>query len=709
MDVSPILNALNQAQREAVTAPPGHILVLAGAGTGKTRVLVHRIAWLLATAQARPHNILAVTFTNKAAQEMRGRIETLLEGSTRSLWVGTFHGIANRLLRIHWQDAQLPQTFQVMDDDEQSRMIKRILRALGLDEKAWTPQQAKNFINARKEQGLRCQHIVVEGEDAWLRQMILIYANYEETCQRCGLVDFAELLLRAYELLRDHPTLLEQYQQRFTYLLVDEFQDINNIQYQWLQLLAGTRAKVFVVGDDDQSIYSWRGAKVETILNFQNDFPQTLFIRLEENYRSTGMILSAANALIAHNQLRLGKQLWTQGQAGEVIYLYSAYTETDEAQFVIERIQSQSTSLRDQAILYRTTAQSRVFEEVLLRQAIPYRIYGGLRFYERAEIKDVLAYLRLLRYRHDDGAFERVINVPKRGIGDRTVEIIRSTARQQGISLWQASFSLLDSGVLKTRAATLLKTFLDLIESLHQQILGQPLPQQIAQVNQKSGLIEHYKKETKEESQRRLENLGELITAAHEFSYSGKDGVDPLTAFLDHAVLETGEGQGHAFDDCVQLMSLHLAKGLEFDTVFLCGLEEGLFPHQSSIAEGRLEEERRLCYVGMTRARKRLYLSHCETRYRYGSHDSNKPSRFIGELPPELIEDVRLRSPKYRFTARTASSVSFYIGERVQHGIFGEGVILQCEGSGEHTRVQVRFSKEGDKWLIADYADLEKR
>ncbi len=697
-----LLDTLNQQQHQAVTAPLEHLLVLAGAGSGKTKCLTHRIAWLIETNQAGPHNILAVTFTNKAANEMRYRIESIIQRPTRGLWVGTFHSIAHRLLHIHWEEAQLPQTFQILDSDDQLRAIKRIIKALHLDDKTWSPKQAQQFINARKDDGQRPKDIIAEPQDDWLLQMLNIYQTYEQDCQRSGLVDFAELLLRNYELLRDNPTIREHYQQRFLFIHVDEFQDTNTIQYQWLQLLAGNQGKLFVVGDDDQSIYGWRGARIENIQNFSHDFSNTHIIRMEQNYRSTATILAAANALIAHNQGRLGKNLWTQDAAGDPIYLYTAYTETDEAQFVVEKIQAWRGQLKDIAILYRTTAQSRQFEEAILQKGISYRIYGGLRFYERLEIKDLLAYLRLQVHRYDDGAFERIINTPKRGLGDRTVETLRGIARQQNISLWQAAHLAIETKQIKARTGHNLSAFLNLIEQLAQQNKDLPLHQQVQQTQIASGLLPHYQKEGQVEAQRRLENLEELANAAQQFEQNHQGSQTLLTDFLDHAALEAGERQGGRFDDCVQLMTLHSAKGLEFQVVFLCGLEEGLFPHQNSLEESKLEEERRLCYVGITRACQRLYLTHSESRYRYGQRDISTPSRFIGEIPPEHLKSIRLRSQQ-PFT----QTYNYQIGQRVKHHQYGIGTLINKEGQGKLARIQIQF-KHQHKWLLAAYAKLEK-
>ncbi len=636
MTQSNLLKTLNKAQRDAVTAPLGHLMILAGAGSGKTKVLTNRIAWLIETGQAKSNQILAVTFTNKAANEMRERINSLLQEPTPGLWVGTFHGIAHRLLRIHWQAAQLPQNFQILDSEDQKRLLKQVIRSLELDDKVFTPKKAAHFINARKDQALRAKDVVAD--DNYSSKMLKIYYAYENACQTSGVVDFAELLLRSYELLRDNPILLEQYQSRFEHVHVDEFQDTNTIQYQWLALLLGKSGKLFVVFDDDQSIYGWRGAKIENIQHLQNNFDNIRLIRLEQNYRSTGNILNAANALIARNQDRLGKQLWTKDHAGEPIFIFKAYNETDEAQYVANRIRAWRGRRQDVAILYRTTAQSRVFEESLLQKGIPYRIYGGLRFYERLEIKDTLAYLRLVQHPHDNGAFERVLNTPKRGIGLKTLGKIRELANQQAMSLWQAATHLIATKQLKARAATNLFAFLDLIERLSIKVADLSLDKKIEIVKIASGLVEHYKKDTKQDAQRRLENLEELTNAARQFEETNKNASDILTAFLDHAALEAGERQSGKSNDNVQLMTLHSAKGLEFKVVFLCGLEEGLFPHQNSLDELQLEEERRLCYVGITRARNHLHLSHSETRYRYGTRDVCKPSRFLKEIPGELVK-----------------------------------------------------------------------
>ncbi len=700
--ISDILTPLNKEQREAVAAELKPILVIAGAGTGKTRVLVHRIAFLIATGQSRPHNVLAVTFTNKAAREMQQRLQKLIKGSTQGLWVGTFHGTAHRLLRAHHQEANLPQNFQILDSDDQLRLIKRVVRTLELDEKVYLPKEIQYFINHRKEQGLRAKDIMVHDHEQWLKKMVQIYATYEVDCQRMGVVDFTELLLRCYELFRNNEILLLQYQQRFRHILVDEFQDTNTIQYAWLQLLAGTKPLLFLVGDDDQSIYGWRGAKIEHIQEFADHYPDTQTIRLEQNYRSTGTILAVANELIAHNSERLGKNLWTHGKAGEPIHLYAAYTEIDEATFIAEQIQDRQGRLKEIAILYRTAAQSRVLEEAMLKKSIPYRIYGGLRFYERAEIKDVLAYLRLILHKNDDSAFERIINTPKRGIGDKTVESVRKFARQQGISLWEAARELITTHQLSNRARKSLNDFLELILQLGQIIQNFKLSEQVLYINEHSGLIAEYKKVEKDEAQRRIENLEELVTAAKEFETQANDEHDPLFAFLAHATLESGGTQANDYEDCVQLMTLHLAKGLEFEIVFLCGLEEGLFPHENTIREDKLDEERRLCYVGITRAKQELYFCYSETRMKRGVRDFARPSRFIREIPAELIQEVRMKA-----TIEQVASTQFEMGNRVKHPNFGVGLVLEVEGSGDFARILVNFEKEGKKWLMKSLSGLE--
>jgi DNA helicase-2/ATP-dependent DNA helicase PcrA len=721
MDVSHLLDGLNEDQRQAVGSPLGAALVLAGAGSGKTRVLVHRVAWLIQVEGASPHSILAVTFTNKAAAEMRSRIETLLGLPSGAMWLGTFHGLAHRLLRIHWREAGLPQSFQILDSEDQARVLRKVLKALDLDETRWIPREILWFINAQKDEGHRPKHIKDDG-DPTRRQLIKIYQAYEEACQRAGVVDFAELLLRAFELWRDNPALLQHYRTRFQHVLVDEFQDTNAIQYKWLMLLAKPDGMPFVVGDDDQSIYRWRGARVENLNQYRRDFPKAVLYKLEQNYRSTGTILKAANALIANNAGRLGKTLWTSGKDGERIRLYAAFNERDEADFVVNRIRewvARGGARREVAVLYRSNAQSRVFEEAFLNARMPYRVYGGLRFFERAEIKDALAYLRLVSSRADDTSFERVVNLPVRGIGAKTVDLVRDTARSNTTSLWNGAIACVQ-GALPQRAAQALQSFMDLIDKLAREVNGLELHEQVDHVIQMSGLIEHFKKEKGERGEGRIENLLELVSAARGFSpeTEAEAELSPLESFLAHAVLESGEGQADAYDDCVQMMTLHSAKGLEFPVVFLTGMEDGLFPHQRSVADlAGLEEERRLCYVGATRAMRHLYITYAEQRRLYGVDTYGQPSRFIGEFPPDLIEEIRPRLQVSRpvFIKRNTGSSSLdeaptpnmRMGSRVRHSKFGDGVVLNFEGNGPHARIQVNFERQGTKWLMLSYANLE--
>jgi DNA helicase-2/ATP-dependent DNA helicase PcrA len=785
MDVSHLLDGLNPAQREAVTAPSGHYLVLAGAGSGKTRVLTHRIGWLLEVERVSPWSILAVTFTNKAAGEMRGRTESLVENNARGLTVGTFHGIAHRLLRRHWREAKLPETFQILDSDDQQRLVKRTIQGLGLDEARFPPRQASWFINSAKDEGKRPDALdpqLYSGNSNPVNATLIdIYRAYEAACQRAGLVDFAELLLRAHELWVHDAALLAHYRERFRHLLIDEFQDTNTLQYAWIRVLAGSTGQVFVVGDDDQAIYGWRGARVENVQHFLRDFPSAKTIRLEQNYRSTGNILAAANAVIAHNPDRLGKQLWTAGETGTPIEMYAAYNEQDEARYVIERVREYiagDARASDIAILYRSNAQSRNFEEQLIQHDIAYRVYGGLRYFDRAEIKDALAYLRLVANRHDDAAFERAVNTPPRGIGDRTLDLLRQRARRENASLWDAALGELASDALAARAKNALRTFLQLIDDLSRDCLSphhprhpgagrhpvlfsaqeldpglrrddgarnanagndgarnantgndgagterdpdEPLPlaEQIEHALARSGLRDFYEKDSRGSAESRVENLDELINVASRFTRTPDDidaGLSELSAFLAHAALEAGEGQGEAWEDCVQLMTLHSAKGLEFPLVFLVGLEDGLFPSQKSTEEpGRLEEERRLAYVGITRARTRLVLTYAESRRLHGVEMYSRPSRFLREIPSELLHEVRPRVQVSRpvYGGRSAPAIvadapPLKLGQRVRHASFGDGVVVDYEGSGPHTRVQINFERAGQKWLVLAYANLE--
>ena len=722
MDVSYIIDPLNDAQRQAVCAPRSNILVLAGAGSGKTRVLVHRIAWLMQAENISPYGILAVTFTNKAAAEMRGRIENLLAMPASGMWVGTFHGIAHRLLRAHWKEAELPQTFQIMDSEDQHRALKRVIREMGLDEKRWVPREAQWWINARKDEGLRPDNIEHKN-DTFLKHMVEIYREYEAMCQRNGSLDFAELLLRAYELWVKRPDVLMHYQQRFQNVLIDEFQDTNTIQYAWIKILAGNTANVFVVGDDDQSIYGWRGAQIENIYKFSKDYKNTSSFRLEQNYRSTGNILGGANALITNNTDRMGKELWTDGSDGEPIEIYSAFNEIDEARYIVDKITAwtDDAGLRSEnAILYRSNAQSRVLEEALMQSGTPYRIYGGLRFFERQEIKDAIAYLRLLSIKSDDASFERIVNVPTRGIGNKTVDLVRSHARANEVSMWQATLALIEQGKITSRALSSLQQFVDLIYEMDVGLSTMELFEQIEHVIHHSGLIPHYEKEKGEKGRSRIENLGELVNAGRSFEQDDweESEVDKMTAFISHASLEAGEGQANEGEDSVQLMTLHSAKGLEFKQVFLAGLEEGLFPHSRSSEEsGRLEEERRLCYVGMTRAMEKLTVSHAEKRRLYGEEKYAPPSRFIAEIPDEYTQQVRMQGSAIPAAGYAGSypvqkekavreAAPVQLGQRVCHQKFGEGVVLNYEGEGRHARVQINFDDIGSKWLVMEYANL---
>ncbi|MBK1734220.1 DNA helicase II [Halorhodospira abdelmalekii] len=647
MDLDTLLSDLNDAQRRAVCLEGGRALVLAGAGSGKTRVLTRRAAYLIRFTGLSPFALLAVTFTNKAAGEMRGRISELLGIATSGMWVGTFHGIAHRLLRQHAEQAGLPEGFQILDADDQLRLVKRVLRARGTDENRLPPRQVRGFIAARKEEGVRPEAVVTEGH-RYQQELLEIYRDYEESCRRGGLVDFAELLLRADELLAGDEGLLAHYRRRFQHILVDELQDTNAMQYRWLTRLIGEGTGLFAVGDDDQSIYGWRGARVENMDRLCRELAPVEIVRLEQNYRSTATILQAANHLIAHNDKRLGKNLWTSGDQGEPITLYRAFNEVDEARWVIDRIndwiEEEGYQAGDFAILYRSNAQSRAFEEALIAHRLPYRVYGGVRFFERAEVKDALAYLRLVMTRHDDASFERAVVTPPRGVGAKTLDAIRTAARAQNTSLWSAAQQLVAHKQLAARARNAVHAFLELIDDLEQRVAGEPLQHQAEHAISSTGLRHHY-----ERDESRLENLDELVSAARSFAHEGSRAggaeaheTEPLLDFLTHAALEAGEGQAADWGASVQLMSLHAAKGLEFPVVFLTGLEEGLFPHYLSADDPvRLEEERRLCYVGMTRARTRLCLTCAEVRRIHGRDQEARPSRFLGELPLETLDEVR--------------------------------------------------------------------
>ncbi len=716
MDVTPILDGLNKAQREAVTAPNKALLVLAGAGSGKTRVLVHRIAWIIATEGVSPYAIIAVTFTNKAAHEMKSRVENLLKHSASSMWIGTFHGLAHRLLRAHARDAGLPDTFQILDSDDQLRVIKRVVKEMSLDETEWPPKQAQWFINKQKDEGRRPADIQHNG-DLFTNIHTKIYYQYQEACKIGGLVDFAELLLKAYELLRDNQHLREHYQDRFQHLLVDEFQDTNGIQYAWLRLISAKNCAISIVGDDDQSIYGWRGAQIENIRRFEHEFNDVKTIRLEQNYRSTGTILKAANAVIANNRERMGKNLWTDGSDGEPISLYAAFNEQEEARFIAARISDwyqQGNAYNDCAILYRSNAQSRVLEEFLLQRQIPYRIYGGFKFFERAEVKDTLAYLRLMYNHQDDAAFERVVNTPPRGLGQKSVERIREQARADQSPLWDAAWKVVEQNAISAKACASLATFLNLIKLGFEEFHELPLSEQIQLTIESSNLMEMYAKEKGEKALARKENLAELAGAAREFDVDDYPDLSPMTAFLAHASLEAGDTQADQYEDCVQMMTLHSAKGLEFPMVFIAGMEEKLFPHMMSMDEPeKLEEERRLAYVGITRAMKKLYLLYAEKRRLWGKDTYPAVSRFIREIPTELKHDVRLNSqvsqPAFSSTIESSASEDangFNLGQTVEHPKFGSGVILNFEGDGDQARVQVNFDTVGTKWLVLAYARL---
>ncbi len=749
---SSLLSNLNPEQLAAVTLPHQSALILAGAGSGKTRVLKTRIAWLLATGQASPLSILAVTFTNKAAKEMLVRLTAMTPVYTRGMWIGTFHGLCNRMLRAHYRDANLPQLFQIMDTQDQLALIKRMYKAHGIDDERFPQRQLQYFIAGAKEEGLRPNQ--VEAGDDMARRQVEHYALYEAMCQREGVVDFAELLLRSYELLAGHDGLRQHYQRRFANILVDEFQDTNVLQYKWLKLLAGADAAVFAVGDDDQSIYAFRGANVANMQHFERDFGRpdrpVQLVKLEQNYRSHGNILDAANALIKNNRTRLGKNLWTSGDKGDPVRALAAQSDVDEAAFIVEVAKGLAVdglALSEVAVLYRSNAQSRLLEHALFNAALPYRVYGGMRFFERAEVKNALAYLRLAAVPDDDGAFLRVVNFPPRGIGARTLEHLTDAAREQGTSLWQAARGSVRGG---GKATASLKTFIELVESMRTATASLPLPEAVDHVNGASGLVAHYKKER--DGQDRLDNLAELINAAQSFlreadlavdapialpdsadAAQAEGAADPLTAFLAHAALEAGETQAAEGRPALQLMTVHAAKGLEFHTVFVTGLEEGLFPHEQSLNEfDGVEEERRLMYVALTRAKRRLYITHAQSRMLHGQVRYNIASRFLDELPREVVSWLSPRRQRRsaidvdpsewgdRVGAITPTSTApasapsahdrgpgWRIGQSVRHAKFGLGIIIDAEGRGGDARVQVNFRDTGVKWLALEYAKLE--
>ena len=722
--MNPLLDHLNAPQLAAVTLPPVHALILAGAGSGKTRVLTTRIAWLISTGQVAPPGILAVTFTNKAAREMQTRLAGMLPINIRGMWIGTFHGLCNRLLRAHHRDAGLPQLFQILDSADQQSSMKRLLKSLNVDDEKFPPRELCHFINAQKEQGLRAA--AVEAWDDWARKRVELYQAYEAQCQREGVVDFAELLLRSYELLERNEPLRRHYQERFRHVLVDEFQDTNKLQYRWLKLLAGGGANLFCVGDDDQSIYAFRGADVGNMADFEREFKVTNLIRLEQNYRSHGNILDAANAIIKNNPSRLGKNLWTEAGSGEPIRIYESYSDGDEARWIVEEVkalQRDGHTRAEIALLYRSNAQSRALEHALFNAGLPYRVYGGLRFFERAEIKHALAYLRLIANTDDDTAFARVVNFPARGIGARSLENLQDAAKAAGTSLHAAIPQVAGAGGVKLAAFA--RLIVTLTEAAHL-----PLPELVDHVIELSGLRAHYQNE--KEGQERLANLDELINAAASFvaeegqpnqdgEITGEFGND-LSSFLAHASLEAGEHQAGEGDDALQLMTVHSAKGLEFNMVFISGLEDGLFPHENSLLEDKgLEEERRLMYVAVTRARQRLYLSFAQTRMLHGQTRYNLPSRFLDEVPGELVKWLTPRAGKGGFAVPSAPTYSggtprrsepssgsgFRIGQSVMHAKFGLGVIVNAEGGGTDARVQVNFGNAGMKWLALSVAKLE--
>lgn len=709
------LTSLNPVQQEAVTFSQGNLLVLAGAGSGKTKVLVHRIAWLLSQGIALP-NILAVTFTNKAATEMRNRLEQMLKFSLVPLWIGTFHGLAHRLLRIHFQDVGLDQSFQIIDAEDQFRLLKKIHKMLSLDQEKWPVKQSQLFINQNKEKGVRANKINPTGLVESM--LVKIYQAYEESCARGSLVDFAELLLRSYELWQNHQQLREHYQKRFQYILVDEFQDTNAIQYSWIKLLSGLGSNLTAVGDDDQSIYSWRGADSGNMQRLISDYSNVNIVRLEQNYRSTAVILQAANAVINNNSNRLGKKLWTAGKSGEPIVVYAAFNEIDEAHYLVDKIRSWTRSGRvasEVAILYRSNAQSRVIEEQLLYAGIPYHVYGGVRFFERTEVKDVLAYLRLLVNPQDDAAFERVINLPARGLGEAALMLLRNHAKLHHCSLWQAGQTMMSSQQLPPRVSSAFSSFGRLIQEGKEQIATLVLGALVEFMIKLTNLRAHYMKpQYAEYQQSRLENLDELVTAAEQFSklVAENDQYLMVQNFLSHVALEAGEFVASG-SDCVKLMTLHAAKGLEFPVVFLCGMEDGLFPNIMSMGtEEELEEERRLCYVGMTRAMEKLYLLYAESRQLHGSNHLRRPSRFLREIPQELIQtDAMLNSVKpalHLLTAPTMNKMGkFYLGQCVAHHDFGEGVITNFEGQGESMLVRIKFKTVGSKLLSLQYAKIQ--
>ena len=733
---STLLTGLNNKQLEAVTLPQQSALILAGAGSGKTRVLTARIAWLIQTGQVSPTGLLAVTFTNKAAKEMLTRITASLPINTRGMWVGTFHGLCNRLLRAHHRETGLPASFQILDIADQLSVIKRLMKLMNVDDEKFPPKQVQNFINGCKDEGLRAH--AVEAYDPHSTKMREIFDAYDKQCQRDGVADFAELLLRCYELLERDANIRGHYQSRFKYILVDEFQDTNRLQYLWLKLLAGEANCMFAVGDDDQSIYGFRGARVGNMRDFEKDFKVQNVVKLEENYRSHSNILDAANAIISHNNNRLGKNLWTSAGAGEPVRVYDAYNDTDEAQFIVDEIKMlhcEGTSLGEIALLYRSNAQSRILEHALFNANLPYRVYGGLRFFERAEIKHALAYMRLIANANDDTALLRVINFPTRGIGARSLEQLQEVARAENCSIWQAAMNKVGNGTkyphgVSHAGANGIEGFVALIRQMVDNAYGISLRELAELAITMSGLTAHY--ENDKEGEDRIENLKELVTAAVSFTnqdfgnhnnVDGETEQDLLTQFLSHASLEAGEHQADVGREALQLMTVHASKGLEFKAVFISGLEEGLCPHEQSLFENAgLEEERRLMYVAVTRARQRLYLSHAQSRMLHGKVRYGIPSRFLDEIPEELLK--RLNSKPVaksgggrdynelpammskQQSSNQKNAMPWKIGQQVAHTKFGNGVVVSYEGNANDMRVQVNFGREGLKWLALEFAKL---
>lgn len=719
MDTDSILSGLNDKQLEAVTLPQQSALILAGAGSGKTRVLTTRIAWLIQTGQVSPMGLMAVTFTNKAAKEMLTRLTSMLPINTRGMWAGTFHGLCNRLLRAHYREAGLPSTFQILDTGDQLSSIKRLMKLMNVDDEKYPPKQVQGYINSCKEEGLRAH--AVDAYDAHSQKLREIYEEYDKQCNREGVADFAELLLRCYELLERDAHIRQHYQSRFHYILVDEFQDTNRLQYLWLKLLAGTSNCIFAVGDDDQSIYGFRGARVGNMRDFESDFRVENIVKLEENYRSHSNILDAANAIISHNKHRLGKNLWTSAGKGEPVRVYDAYNDTDEAQFIVDEVntlQNEGISLGDMALLYRSNAQSRILEHTLFSANIPYRVYGGLRFFERAEIKHALAYMRLIANANDDTALLRVINFPARGIGARSLEQLQEAARQQNCSLWQAAINKVGNGTLGGKG---IDGFVGLIREMVNQAYGISLPELAELATTLSGLKTFY--ENDKEGEDRIANLEELVTAAVAFSNQDfgnhnnvEEDLDIVTQFLNHASLEAGEHQADVGREALQLMTVHASKGLEFNAVFICGVEEGLFPHEQSTYENNgVEEERRLMYVAVTRARQRLYLSHAQSRMLHGQVRYGIPSRFLDEIPDGLLKRLNSKPvPKpyatggnYQATP-SSQQYPFKIGQSVRHAKFGDGVVVSYEGNASDLAIKINFGKQGLKTLMMEYAKLEK-